>query len=121
MRIILLGAPGAGKGTQSTRILAKYVIPYISTGDIFRKEVLKDTDFGKEIQRYIDKGLFNKLYTTNLSYIPENIKELEWFNDVDCSKYLALIINTFNKKDDIEPLWNGKKRIIDKIRKKMSL
>ena len=57
MRIILLGAPGAGKGTQSTRILAKYVIPYISTGDIFRKEVLKDTDFGKEIQRYIDKGL----------------------------------------------------------------
>ena len=53
MRIILLGAPGAGKGTQSTRILAKYAIPYISTGDIFRKEVLKDTDFGKEIQRYI--------------------------------------------------------------------
>ena len=50
MRIILLGAPGAGKGTQSTRILAKYAIPYISTGDIFRKEVLKDTDFGKEIQ-----------------------------------------------------------------------
>ena len=57
MRIILLGAPGAGKGTQSTRILDKYAIPYISTGDIFRKEVLKDTDFGKEIQRYIDKGL----------------------------------------------------------------
>ena len=54
MRIILLGAPGAGKGTQSTRILAKYAIPYISTGDIFRKEVLKDTDFGKEITSFLE-------------------------------------------------------------------
>ena len=57
MRIILLGAPGAGKGTQSTRILAKYAIPYISTGDIFRKEVSKDTEFGMEVKRYIDRGL----------------------------------------------------------------
>ena len=72
----------------------------------------------KFIEAY-DKGLFNKLYTTNLSYIPEDIKKLEWFVDVDCSKYLALIINTFNKKDDIESLWNGKKKVIDKIRKKM--
>ena len=82
------------------------------------------TLFTEGVDKFVeafDKGLFNKLYTTNLSYIPENIKELEWFNDVDCSKYLALIINTFNKKDDIEPLWNGKKKIIDKIRKKMSL
>ena len=82
------------------------------------------TLFTEGVDKFVeafDKGLFNKLYTTNLSYIPEKIKELEWFNDVDCSKYLALIINTFNKKDDIEPLWNGKKKIIDKIRKKMSL
>ena len=63
------------------------------------------TLFTEGVDKFVeafDKGLFNKLYTTNLSYIPENVKELDWFNDVDCSKYLALIINTFNKKDDYE-------------------
>lgn len=57
MRVILLGAPGAGKGTQSNKLLAKFPIPYISTGDYFRKEVNSETDFGKEIQRYIENGL----------------------------------------------------------------
>ena len=63
------------------------------------------------------KGLFNKLYSTNLSYVPDDIKNNEWYVDVDMSKYLALIIDTLNKKKDIEPLWNGKKKIINKIRK----
>ncbi len=65
------------------------------------------------------KGLFNKLYSTNLSYVPEDIKKQSWYVDVDCSKYLALIIDTFNKKGDIECLWNGKKQIINKIKRKM--
>ena len=72
----------------------------------------------KFVEAY-EKGLYNKLYSTNLSYVPEDIKKNTWYVDVDCSKYMALIINTFNKKDDIEPLWNGKKKIIDKIRKKL--
>ena len=46
MRIILLGAPGAGKGTQSTKILEKYAIPYISTGEYFRKEVASGSEDG---------------------------------------------------------------------------
>lgn len=63
--------------------------------------------------------LFDKVYVTNLSYVPDEIKNNEWYVDVDCSKYLALIINTFNKKGDIEELWNGKKKIINKIKKKL--
>lgn len=67
-----------------------------------------------------EDGLFNKLYSTNLSYVPDEIKSNEWYVDVDCSKYLALIIDTFNKKGDIEELWNGKKKVINKIKKKMN-
>ena len=65
--------------------------------------------------------LFDKLYSTNLSYVPEEVKKNPWYVDVDMSEYIALIIDTFNKKKDIEPLWNGKKKIIDKIRKKMDV
>lgn len=66
-----------------------------------------------------NKGLFDKLYSTNLSYVPEDVKNNNWYVDVDCSRYLAVIIDTINKKSDIEELWNGKKKIIDKIRKKL--
>ena len=49
-------------------------------------------------------GLFSKLYTTNLSYVPDDIKKKIWFKEVDMSKYMALIINTLNKKEDINKL-----------------
>ena len=65
-----------------------------------------------------EKGIFNKLYTTNLSYIPEEIKEKEWFQEVDCSKYLASIINAFYKKESTEKLLDGNKEMIRKIKKK---
>ena len=54
------------------------------------------------------EGLFTKLYTTNLTYVPEEIKKKEWFKEVDISKYMALIINTLNKKEDINKLWEKK-------------
>lgn len=57
MRIILLGPPGAGKGTQAAGIVEKYNIPHISTGDIFRKNIKEGTDLGKEAKGYIDQGL----------------------------------------------------------------
>jgi len=56
MNLILLGAPGAGKGTQATRIAAKYNIPHISTGDIFRKNLKEGTPIGLVAKSYIDKG-----------------------------------------------------------------
>ena len=57
MRIILLGPPGAGKGTQAAGIIEKYEIPHISTGDIFRKNIKEGTDLGKKAKEYIDQGL----------------------------------------------------------------
>lgn len=56
MRIVLLGAPGAGKGTQAKKLINKYVIPQISTGDILRKAVADGTPLGKEAKSYMDSG-----------------------------------------------------------------
>ena len=56
MRIVLLGAPGAGKGTQAKKLIEKYGIPQISTGDILRKAVADGTPLGKEAKSYMDKG-----------------------------------------------------------------
>ena len=56
MNIILLGAPGAGKGTQATKIMDKYGMPHISTGDIFRENIKNETPIGLEAKTYIDKG-----------------------------------------------------------------
>ncbi|NOZ26090.1 MAG: adenylate kinase [Nitrospirae bacterium] len=56
MRIVLLGAPGAGKGTQAKKLVDKYGIPQISTGDILRKAVADGTPLGKEAKSYMDKG-----------------------------------------------------------------
>jgi len=57
LRLILLGPPGAGKGTQAARICQKYSIPHISTGDIFRSHIKEGTEFGKKAQEYMNKGL----------------------------------------------------------------
>ena len=57
MKIIMLGAPGAGKGTQAKMIADKYQIPHISTGDIFRSNIKEGTELGKEAKTYMDKGL----------------------------------------------------------------
>ena len=54
--MILLGAPGAGKGTQAVKISEKYKLPHISTGDIFRKSIKEGTPIGKQAKAYIDKG-----------------------------------------------------------------
>lgn len=56
MKIIMLGAPGAGKGTQAKQIAAKYEIPHISTGDIFRANIKEGTALGMEAKSYMDKG-----------------------------------------------------------------
>ena len=56
MKIIMLGAPGAGKGTQAKLIAEKYNIPHISTGDIFRANIKEGTELGKEAKQYMGKG-----------------------------------------------------------------
>ena len=56
MKIIMLGAPGAGKGTQAKQIAGKYGIPHISTGDIFRANIKNGTELGKKAKEYMDQG-----------------------------------------------------------------
>ncbi len=63
MKIILMGPPGAGKGTQAKVIAERLSIPAISTGDIFRKNVSEETDLGREAKRYLDAG----------DYVPDEI------------------------------------------------
>jgi adenylate kinase len=63
MRLIIMGPPGAGKGTQAKGIAARYGIPAISTGDIFRANVAEGTPLGVEAQRYMDAG----------EYVPDSV------------------------------------------------
>ncbi len=57
MKIVMLGAPGAGKGTQAKMIAGRYEIPHISTGDIFRANIKEGTELGKKAKAYMDQGL----------------------------------------------------------------
>ena len=56
MKIVMLGAPGAGKGTQAKMIAEEYSIPHVSTGDIFRANIKNGTELGKEAKQYMDQG-----------------------------------------------------------------
>ncbi len=77
MKIIMLGAPGAGKGTQAKMIAEKYGVPHISTGDIFRANIKAGTELGKKAQAYINEG---KLVPDELTL--ELI--MDRFNEPDC-------------------------------------
>ncbi len=56
LNIVLFGPPGAGKGTQSEKLMAKYQLDHISTGDLFRKHLSEGTELGKKAQEYMDEG-----------------------------------------------------------------
>ena len=68
-----------------------------------------------------EEGLFDKLYTTNLTYVPESIKHEEWFQGVDMSKKISKIINTMHKQASLSPLFNGKDEIIRKLEEKKNM
>lgn len=83
MKIIMLGAPGAGKGTQAKMIAAKYGIPHISTGDIFRANIKNGTELGAKAKEYMDKGLL----------VPDELVVdlvMDRFKEPDCEKGYVL-------------------------------
>lgn len=79
MKIIMLGAPGAGKGTQAKMLADKYQIPHISTGDIFRANIKNGTELGKKAKEFMDKGLL----------VPDELVVdlvIDRFKEDDCKK-----------------------------------
>lgn len=83
MKIIMLGAPGAGKGTQAKKLAAKYGIPHISTGDIFRANIKNGTELGKKAKVYMDQGLL----------VPDELVVdlvVDRFKEPDCEKGYVL-------------------------------
>ena len=83
MRLVLLGAPGTGKGTQAKKLIEKYGIPQISTGDILRKAVADGTPLGKEAKGIMDKGELVP-YKIVLGLVEERVKQ------ADCKKGFIL-------------------------------
>ena len=107
MKIIMLGAPGAGKGTQAKMLADKYGIPHISTGDIFRANIKNGTELGKKAKEYMDQGkLVPDELTCNL--VVDRIQQ------DDCSK--GYILDGFPRTiPQAECLDEALKKLGDKI------
>ena len=75
MKIIMLGAPGAGKGTQAKKIAAKYAIPHISTGDIFRANIKNGTELGAKAKEYMEQAVALNAANANAKKILDSINE----------------------------------------------
>ncbi len=71
----------------------------------------------KKIEEAYDKGIFDCIYSTNLSYVPQYIKEKEWYMDVDCSEMIAHIIATLNEGESVEPIHNQNFETYQRLRK----
>ncbi|SEW09925.1 adenylate kinase [[Clostridium] fimetarium] len=83
MKIIMLGAPGAGKGTQAEKLAEKYSIPHISTGDIFRANIKNGTELGKKAKTYMNVG----------ALVPDDLVVdlvVDRFKDPDCANGYVL-------------------------------
>lgn len=108
MRIILLGPPGAGKGTQAKSISNKYNIPHISTGDIFRKNIREKTPLGVEAKKHIDNG---QLVPDELTIAIVNDR----LNEDDCSQGYLLdgYPRTVNQAESLDEFLQDKNQKLD--------
>lgn len=110
LRLILLGPPGAGKGTQASRICQKYGIPHISTGDIFRKLIKDGTELGKKAQEYMNRG----------ELVPDDLVVKIAFTrltEEDCKNGFLLdgFPRTVEQAEQLEKFLNERNLSIDKV------
>ena len=108
MKIVFMGPPGAGKGTQAEKIIEKYQIPHISTGDMFRKAIKDQTELGMEAKRYMDQGELVPDHVT-IGIVKDRLSEsdckqgflLDGFpRTVDQAKALDEILTSLDSKID---------------------
>lgn len=108
MNLILLGPPGAGKGTQAAKIIEKYRIPHISTGDIFRKNIKEGTPLGKRAQEYMNKG----------ELVPDDLVieiALDRLTEADCEKGFLLdgFPRTVDQAEALDEFLTGEGKKVD--------
>lgn len=128
MRMVILGAPGAGKGTQAILLSEKLKIPQISTGDIFRAKIKNGTELGKKAKEYIDKGLLVPDEVTTgivkdrlqqpdcrngfiLDGFPRTIPQAEYLDNVleEMGTALDVVLNIFVPDKDIISRMSGRR------------
>jgi len=110
MRLILVGPPGAGKGTQATHLAAHYKIPHISTGDIFRANLKNGTDLGKKAQSFMDRGELVPDSVTN-----EMVKDRLGNNDVTGGFLLDGFPRNTNQAQVLDQILIEKKMPLDAV------
>ena len=122
MNIILLGPPGAGKGTQAQKIVKKHNYFQLSTGDLLRNEIKKNTKTGKEIEEKISKGNFVSDEIVN-KLLKDCLNELKYRDriifdgyprTIDQSKNLDNILKEFNQKIDLIISLHVSREVIEK-------
>lgn len=110
MNLVLMGLPGAGKGTQAERIVEDFGIPHISTGDMFRAAMKEETDLGLEAKSYIDKG----------ELVPDEVtigivRERLGKNDCDGGFLLDGFPRTVAQAEALEEILKGLGKSIDHV------
>lgn len=110
MNVVLLGPPGAGKGTQAARIISEYDIPHISTGDIFRENIKKGTELGTRAQEYMNKG----------ELVPDDLVveiAIDRLKEEDCQKGFLLdgFPRTVHQAKELDFFLHGKGDKIDHV------
>ncbi len=110
MLVILLGAPGAGKGTQAEMIVERYKLTHISTGDILRASIKKETELGKQAKDYLDKG---ELVPDEVvvKIVEERLKE----PDCQAGALLDGFPRTVEQAKSLEEVLEGMQRKIDYV------